>query len=60
MQYSFRQSEHHQTNSQKISSRPKILEEIFSKLTWHRAIFAGSYPPTIFAATAFHLSVRDG
>jgi hypothetical protein len=28
--------------------------------TWHRAIFAGGYPPTIFAATAFHNRVRDG
>ena len=24
------------------------------QLTWHRAIFAGSYPPTIFAAATFH------
>ena len=28
--------------------------------TWHRAIFAGSYPPTIVAAAAFHNRVRDG
>jgi hypothetical protein len=28
--------------------------------TWHRAIFAGSYPPTIVAAVAFHNRVRDG
>ena len=29
-------------------------------LTWHRAIFAGGYPPTIVAAAAFHNRVRDG
>ena len=28
--------------------------------TWHRAIFAGGYPPTIVAAAAFHTRVRDG
>ena len=33
------------------------LDECF---TWHRAIFAGSFPPTIVAAAAFHNRVRDG
>ena len=28
--------------------------------TWHRAAFAGGYPPTIIAAAAFHNRVRDG
>ena len=28
--------------------------------TWHRAILAGGYPPTIVAAAAFHNRVRDG
>ena len=28
--------------------------------TWHRAAFAGGYPPTIIAAAAFHIRVRDG
>jgi hypothetical protein len=33
------------------------MDECF---TWHRAIFAGSFPPTIVAAAAFHNRVRDG
>jgi hypothetical protein len=35
-------------------------EELFRITTWHRAIFARGYPQTIFAADAFHHSVRDG
>jgi hypothetical protein len=37
-----------------------IKSGLFLRQTWHRAIFAGGYPPTIFAATAFHNRVRDG
>jgi hypothetical protein len=37
-----------------------IKSSLLSIQTWHRAIFAGGCPPTIFAATAFHNRVRDG
>ena len=33
---------------------------MLKSFTWHRAIFAGGYPPTIVAAAAFHARVRDG
>jgi hypothetical protein len=40
-----------------FSSSPPRGDRSF---TWHRAIFAGGYPPTIVAAAAFHNRVRDG
>ena len=39
----------------------RLATTVWSKsFTWHRAIFAGGYPPTIVAAAAFHNRVRDG
>ena len=39
---------------------PSRVASSLEGFTWHRAIFAGGYPPTIVAAAAFHARVRDG
>ena len=39
----------------------KRNQRLFSeKVTGHRAIFPGGNPPSIFAAVAFHVRVREG
>ncbi len=43
--------------SQQEQGQRDLQEQGF---TWHRAAFAGGYPPTIIAAAAFHNRVRDG